>query len=55
MVTRNGNSPINVRQLDTGTTYFILINIFNGNQVVLRDLTVMRDIILRRVGMCVSP
>ena len=50
MVTRSGNSPLTVTQLDTGTVYFILINIFDGNQVVLRDLNVTKDIILRTVG-----
>ena len=50
MLTVSGNSPLTVTQLDTGTTYFVLINIFDGNQVVLRHLSVMKDITLGSVG-----
>ena len=50
MATASGHSPLTVTQLDTGTTYLVLINIFDGNQVVLRDLIVTKDISLRSVG-----
>ena len=50
MATASGNSPLTITQLDTGTTYLVRINIFDGNQVVLRDLLVTKHISLRSVG-----
>ena len=44
MVTSNGNSPLTVRGLDPGIMYSVIINVFNGNQVVLRDRVVERGI-----------
>ena len=36
MVTSNGSSPLTVRGLDPGMMYSVTINVFDGNQVVLR-------------------
>ena len=44
MMTSNGYSPLNVIGLDPGIMYTVIINVFDGNQVVLRDQTVMRTI-----------
>ena len=44
MVTSNGNSPLNVRGLDPGTMYSVTINVFDGNQVVLRNQMVTKTI-----------
>ena len=35
-----GNSPLTVRGLDPGMMYSVIINVFDGNQVVLSDQTV---------------
>ena len=35
-----GNSPLTVRGLDPGRMYSVIINVFDGNQVVLSDQTV---------------
>ena len=43
-ITSNGYSPLNVTGLDPGIMYSVTINVFDGNQVVLRDQTVMRTI-----------
>ena len=40
MVTINGSSPLTVRGLDPGMIYSIKINMFDGNQVVLRGRAV---------------
>ena len=40
-ITSSGYSPLIVRGLDPGI-YTASINVFDGNQVVLRDQTVMR-------------
>ena len=39
MVTSSGSSPLIVRGLDPGIMYTVMINVFDGNQVVLRDQT----------------
>ena len=44
MVTNNGNSPLTVRGLDPGIMYSVTINVFNGNQVVFRNETIMKTI-----------
>ena len=36
MVTSNGSSPLTVTGLDPGMMYSVTINVFDGNQVVLR-------------------
>ena len=36
MVTSNGSSPLTVRGLDPGMMYSVMINVFDGNQLVLR-------------------
>ena len=43
MMTSNGYSPLTVKGLDPGM-YSVIINVFDGNQVVLRDQTVLRTI-----------
>ena len=49
MVTSNGSSPLIVKELDPGMMYFVIINVFDGNQLVLSDqnvtlsITVMSD------------
>ena len=40
MLIAYGNSPLTVRGLDPGMMYSVMINVFDGNQVVLRDQTV---------------
>ena len=37
MVTVSGSSPLTVRGLDPGIMYFVMINAFDGNQVVFSD------------------
>ena len=44
IMTSNGSSPLTVTGLDPGITYSVIINVFNGNQVVLRDYRVMSNI-----------
>ena len=44
MMTSNGSSPLTVRGLDPGIMYSVTINVFNGNQVVFRNETVMKTI-----------
>ena len=44
MMTSNGSSPLIVTGLDPGIIYTVIINVFDGNQVVFRDQTVMRTI-----------
>ena len=47
MVTSNGSSPLTVRGLDPGMMYSVIINVFDGSQVVLigrverKSITVM--------------
>ena len=40
MVTSSGSSPLTVGGLDPGMMYSVMINVFDGNQVVLSDQTV---------------
>ena len=40
MVTTNGSSPLTVRGLDPGMIYSVMINVFDGNQVVFSNQTV---------------
>ena len=42
-ITSNGYSPLNVTGLDPGI-YSVIINVFDGNQVVLKNQTIMRNI-----------
>ena len=44
MVTSNGSSPLTVRGLDPGMMYSVTINVFDGNQVVLRGRVKRRTI-----------
>ena len=44
MVTSNGSSPLTVRGLDPGMMYSVTINVFDGNQVVLRGRVVRKII-----------
>ena len=44
MVTSNGSSPLTMRGLDPGTMYSVIINVFDGSQVVLRDRVVEQAI-----------
>ena len=44
MVTSNGSSPLTVRGFDPGMMYFVTINVFDGNQVVLRGRVVRKTI-----------
>ena len=43
-LTSNGSSPLTVTGLDPGIMYYVIVNVFDGNQVVLSDQTVMRTI-----------
>ena len=40
MVTSNGSSPLTVRGLDPGMMYSIIINVFDGNQVLIGRLVI---------------
>ena len=44
MVTSSGSSPLTMRGLDPGMMYSVIINVFDGNQVVLRGRVVERGI-----------
>ena len=44
MVTSNGSSPLTVKGLDPGMMYSVKINVFDGNQVLLRDQMVIKTI-----------
>ena len=44
MLVTYGNSPLTVRGLDPGIMYSVTVNVFDGDQVVLRHLTVMQNI-----------
>ena len=44
MVTSNGSSPLTVRGLDPGMMYSVTINVFDGNQIILRDLMITANI-----------
>ena len=49
MVTSNGSSPLTVRGLDPGMMYSVIINVFDGNQVVLRGRLVRNTITVTNV------
>ena len=44
MVTSSGSSPLTVGGLDPGMMYSVMINVFDGNQVVLRGRVVTKTI-----------
>ena len=44
MMISNGYSPLTVRGLNPGEMYSVVVNVFNGSQVVLSDQTIMRNI-----------
>ena len=44
VVTSNGSSPLTVRGLDPGMMYSVIINVFDGNQVVLIGRVVRKSI-----------
>ena len=44
MVTSNGSSPLTVRGLDPGMMYSVIINVFDGSQVMLRGRVERRTI-----------
>ena len=44
MMIRNGNSPLTVTGLDPGIMYSVIINVFDGNQVVLSNSRVMENV-----------
>ena len=46
MVTSNGSSPLTVKGLDPGMMYSVIINVFDGNQV-LRGRLVIKTITVR--------
>ena len=48
MVTSNGSSPLAVTGLDSGVIYNVIINVFNGSQVVLSDQMIIRTITVMR-------
>ena len=50
MVTSSGSSPLTVGGLDPGMMYSVVINVFDGNQVVLSDQTVNLCITVMDVG-----
>ena len=44
IVNSNGSSPLTVRGLDPGIKYSVTINVFDGNQVVLRGRVEIKTI-----------
>ena len=40
----HGFSPLIVRRLDPGIIYSVVVNVFDGNKVVLRDQTITQTI-----------
>ena len=44
MVTSSGSSPLTVGGLDPGMMYSVMINVFDGNQVVFRGRVVTKTI-----------
>ena len=46
-VSVNGSSPLTVRGLDPGMMYSVIINVFDGNQVVLRSQIVTKTILVK--------
>ena len=51
MVTSIGSSPLTVSGLDPGIMYSVTINVFDGNQVVFRDLRITTNItVIRNLG-----
>ena len=44
MITSSGSSPLTVGGLDPGIMYTVMINVFDGNQVVLRGKVVTKTI-----------
>ena len=56
MLTANGSSPLTVERLDPGRSYFVIINVFDGNQVVMNDQIVTKTITVmgNKLGMYYS-
>ena len=46
MMTSNGSSPLTMIGLDPGITYSVTISVFNENETVFRNETVMKTIIV---------
>ena len=46
-VSVNGSSPLTMRGLDPGIMYSVTINVFDGNQVVVRNEIVTKTIVVR--------
>ena len=44
MMTSNGSSPLIVTGLNPGIMYSVIIDVYDGTRVVLRDQTIMRNI-----------
>ena len=44
MVTSSGSSPLIMGGLDPGMMYSVMINVFDGNQVVLRAVLITKTI-----------
>ena len=47
MVTISGNSPLTVGGLDPGIMYTVIINVFDGNQVIITNQTVTTTITVK--------
>ena len=47
MVTSNGSSPLTVRGLDPGMMYSVTINVFDGNQIIFRDVMITANITVK--------
>ena len=47
MVTSIGSSPLTVRGLDPGMMYSVTISVFDGNQIILRDLMITANITVK--------
>ena len=50
VVNSSGNSPLIVRGLDPGIMYSVIINVFDGNQVVLSNSKVMEAVVVMISG-----
>ena len=47
MVTSIGSSPLTVRGLEPGMMYSVLINVFDNNQIILRNVTITANVTVK--------
>ena len=47
-----GYSPLIIRMLDTEIIYTVVVNVFDGNEMVLRNQTYMRPVLVQGGNVC---